>query len=347
MKISAYPLLPFSVLYAGITRTRNWLYDHQVFASAIFPVPVINVGNLTVGGTGKTPHVEYLVRLLQPQKIAILSRGYKRKTKGFVMATGGATAQTIGDEPYQYYKAFPEVKVAVCEDRVLGINTLLAQEPQPEIILLDDAFQHRPVKASLNILMTDYHRLFYQDIVLPAGRLRESRAGAQRADIVLVSKTPEQLPETEKVYIQNQIKKYTRPGVPVFFTRYKYQSLVNFGKTGSLQKNIIAVTGIAQPKPLLSYLEKEGFTIRHHFNFPDHHAYTQENIKQIYNFVKTNTVGEVSIVTTQKDWTKLNQPELNKLLQHIALFYLPIQVMFLENEDLFKQLIFKTAVIAK
>ena len=155
MKISAYPLLPFSFVYAGITTVRNWLYDHKIYESVQFPVPVISVGNLTVGGTGKTPHVEYLVRLLRPRRVAILSRGYKRKTTGFVLADEKASAASIGDEPYQYTQAFPEVKVAVCEDRVLGIQKLLALNPSPAVILLDDAFQHRPVQPLLNILITD------------------------------------------------------------------------------------------------------------------------------------------------------------------------------------------------
>lgn len=347
MRIPAFPLLPFSLLYAGITRTRNWLYDHEILASTRFPVPIINVGNLTVGGTGKTPHVEYLVRLLQFKRLAILSRGYKRQTKGFVLAAPGTSAQLIGDEPYGYYEAFPEVTVAVSEDRVLGIKKLLAQPHPPEIILLDDAFQHRPVKATLNILITDYQRLFYRDYLLPAGRLRESRFGAQRADIIVVSKSPANLAEEEQAKIRGNIIKYAGPGVPVFFTRYLYQAPVNFGLPATLKKNIILVTGIAQPQPLLVYLKEQGYQIKYHYNFPDHHAYTRENLKQISNFVHSASDVDLSILTTQKDWTKLSQPDFKELVQHLPLFYIPIQVAFLENPDLFKQLIFKTAVIAK
>jgi tetraacyldisaccharide 4'-kinase len=347
MKLSNYPLLPFSFLYSGITRTRNWLFDLKLLGAVNFPVPIINVGNLTVGGTGKTPHVEYLVRLLKNKKLAILSRGYKRQTKGFVLAGPDATPKSIGDEPFQYFQAFPEVTVAVCEDRVLGINTIMARQSPPEVVILDDAYQHRWVKARLNILITDYHRPFYQDFVLPAGRLRESRAGAARADIVIVSKSPTEMPDAEKVEIMQEIKQYARPGVPVFFTTYAYQPPVNFGLPGPIQKKLILVTGIAQPQPLLDNLKQNGYDLIKHFNFPDHHAYTQDNIKQIYNFVQAYKNGQVSVLTTQKDWTKLNTTAFKDLTQRLPIFYLPIKVRFLENEAWFKQLIFESAVIAK
>ncbi|GEO04969.1 tetraacyldisaccharide 4'-kinase [Adhaeribacter aerolatus] len=344
MKNSAYPLLPFSLLYAGITRARNWLYDQQVYPSHQFPVPVISVGNLTVGGTGKTPHVEFLVRLLQPRKMAILSRGYKRKTTGFVLADSSATPATIGDEPYQYTQVFPEIAVAVCEKRVAGIQKLLALNPAPEVILLDDAFQHRPVQPHLNILITDYYRLFYQDFVLPAGRLRESRSGAVRADIILVSKTPVNITQDEKENIRQRIREYARPGVPVFFTTYQYQVPVNFGLPAPLQRNLVLVTGIAQPQPLLNYLEEQGFSLLRHFNYPDHYDFGPPDIQEISNFVKTETKTPVSILTTQKDWTKLAGPELLPLVKELPFYFMPIQVQFLEEQVLFENLLFQTFV---
>jgi len=344
MKVSAYLLLPFSVLYGGITRTRNWLYDQKLIPSRGFSIPVINVGNLTVGGTGKTPHVEYLIRLLQLKNIAILSRGYKRTTKGFVLANADASPATIGDEPFQYTQSFPGITVAVCEDRVNGINQILKFKPRTEVILLDDAFQHRPVQAHLNILLTDYNRLFYQDFILPAGRLREARTGAQRADIIIVSKSPTNLAEIDKAKIRQQILTYSRPNVPVFFTTYRYQVPISFGLKVPLNRQIILLTGIAQPQPLINYLAEQDYFVLKHFDYPDHYAYTQQDMLEISNFART-TAKEISIITTQKDWTKLSRPELASIIQNIAIFYVPIEVHFLENKTLFEQII--TATIVK
>ena len=337
MNLLHYPLIPFSYLYAGITRTRNWLYDQELLKSHQFPVPVINVGNLTVGGTGKTPHVEYLVRLLKNNKVAILSRGYKRQTSGFVLASTQESAATLGDEPYQYYKKFADVIVAVCEDRVKGIHHLLKLKPNLEVILLDDAFQHRPVHAHLNILLTDYNRLFFQDKVLPAGRLRESRRGAQRADVVVVSKCPEQLPATKAIYLQENIHCYTQPDVPVFFSYYSYADPVSFGSTLVCRKKIILMTGIAQPGPLLTYLHEAGYEVVKHFNFPDHYYYRQQDVKEISNFAKLNP--DSSILTTEKDWVKLAGPELLTEVQPLAIFYIPIVVAFSKDQEAFNKLI--------
>lgn len=342
MNFLNYPLLPLAALYAGIMRTRNWLYDAGLLASHTFAVPVINVGNLTVGGTGKTPHVEYLVRLLRPRRLAILSRGYKRQTQGFVLADERASATTIGDEPFQYYQEFKEVTVAVCEDRVSGIRQLLHLFPSTEVILLDDALQHRPVQARCNILITDYNRLFYQDAVLPAGRLRESRSGAQRADLVVVSKCPPELPAAARSQISGQIGRFTKPGVPVFFSYYQYREPVPFGSQTHCGREIALVTGIARPEPLVRHLEQAGFHILRHFNFPDHHAYTQQDIQEISNFAEN--AGKVSLLTTQKDWTKLGDPVLRRQVQSLPFFYLPIAVAFQEDQQVFDQLILQIAV---
>jgi tetraacyldisaccharide 4'-kinase len=342
MNFLNYPLLPFAALYAGIMRTRNWLYDAGVLRAHTFPVPVINVGNLTVGGTGKTPHVEYLVRLLRPRSIAILSRGYKRQTKGFVLADAQASAATLGDEPFQYYQEFKDVTVAVCEDRVSGIRQLLGLMPQTQVILLDDAFQHRPVQAHFNILITDYNRLFYQDAVLPAGRLRESRQGARRADLVVVSKCPADLDAHSREQISRQVGQYTRPGVPVFFSYYQYREAVPFGAQAHCGRNIILITGIARPEPLVRHLTTAGYQILRHFNFPDHHAYTQQDIQEISNFAEK--AGKVSLLTTQKDWTKLCDPALREQVQGLPFFYLPIAVAFLADQEGFDQLVQRIAV---
>jgi tetraacyldisaccharide 4'-kinase len=342
MNFLNYPLLPFAALYAGLMRTRNWLYDTGVLASHSFPVPVINVGNLTVGVTGKTPHVEYLVRLLQPRTLAILSRGYKRQTRGFVLADAHASAATIGDEPFQYYQEFNGVTVAVCEDRVSGIRQLLRLFPATEVILLDDALQHRPVQAHCNILITDYNRLFYRDAVLPAGRLRESRSGARRADLVVVSKSPAGLSPAARQQISSQIGAYTRPGVPVFFSSYQYRQPVPFGCHSHCGPDIVLITGIARPEPLVGHLEQAGFRILRHFNFADHHAYRQQDIQEISNFAEK--AGQVSLLTTQKDWTKLSDPALRQQVQRLPFFYLPIAVAFQADQQVFDQLILHIAV---
>ncbi|MGV3641874.1 MAG: tetraacyldisaccharide 4'-kinase [Adhaeribacter sp.] len=342
MNFLKYPLLPFAALYAGIMRTRNWMYDTGMLDSHRFPVPVICVGNLTVGGTGKTPHVEYLVRLLQPRQVAILSRGYKRKTRGFVLADAQASAATIGDEPFQYYREFPGVRVAVCEDRVIGINQLLQLFPATEVVLLDDALQHRPVQARANILLTDYNRLFYQDAVLPAGRLREAPQGAARADVVVVSKCPPNLAAGEREQISREIGRYTRPGVPVFFSYYRYGGAVAFGSAKELSRDLVLVTGIAQPGPLVQHLQQEGFRILRHFNFADHHAYTQQDIAEISNFARE--AGPVSLLTTQKDWTRLADPAFGQQVLGLPFFYVPIAVAFVDGQQEFDQLIFRFVV---
>jgi tetraacyldisaccharide 4'-kinase len=339
MKFLKYLLLPFSYLYGGMMLTRNWLYDTGRLASHLFPVPVINVGNLTVGGTGKTPHVEYLVRLLAPRKTAILSRGYNRQTKGFVLADAQASAATIGDEPFQYYLAFQGLAVAVCEDRPAGIRRLLDLFPDTEVILLDDAFQHRPVQARWNILLTDYNRLFYQDAVLPAGRLRENRQGARRADMVVVSKCPPDLSLAARSEISRQVQPYLTPGVPVFFSYYQYLQAVPFGAAAHCSLDIILVTGIAQAESLVRHISQAGFRISRHFNFPDHHAYTQQDIQEISNFAQT--AGMASLLTTQKDWTRLMDQGLREQVQRLPFFYLPIQVAFLADKDVFDQQILK------
>src|SRR5688572_24511218 len=238
MKILKLALFPFSILYGWIMLLRNFLYSQGVFKSTKFNVPVISVGNLTVGGTGKTPHVEFLLRLLKNKKTATLSRGYKRKSKGFLLAEPTVSAELLGDEPYQYYLDFPETKVAVCEKRVEGIEKLTALFPETEVIILDDAYQHQAVSPKLNLLITDFYRRFDTDLMMPTGLLREPRSGAKRADAVIVSKCPENLTQAQKTDLQNGIGKYTKSNTPVFFTTYKYGAAVNFGSVKPVSQNI-------------------------------------------------------------------------------------------------------------
>jgi len=331
-------LWPFAALYGGVTTLRNTAYNKGWFASRKFKLPVIAVGNLTVGGTGKTPHVEYLLRLLHNYKVATLSRGYKRSTKGFILADKQATATTIGDEPYQYHQDFPEVQVAVCEKRVVGVKQLLQSEVKPEVIVLDDAMQHRAIQPSLNLLITDYNRLFYKDFILPAGLLRESRHGAERADAIIVSKCPSGLPASEKQTIKSRITKYSRPQTPVFFTGFRYGQPVAIGTAKSFTKNVLLLTGIANANPLKLYLQEQHFTVVHHAEFPDHHNYSSADLENLQQILKTKPEDTV-ILTTRKDAVKLLDKSLEKYTRSLPVFYIPIEVYFLDGEEAFNDLI--------
>ncbi|RIJ41597.1 tetraacyldisaccharide 4'-kinase [Pontibacter oryzae] len=328
-------LWPFGQLYGGFMRLRNIGYNLGVLQSRSFEMPVIAVGNLTVGGTGKTPHVEYLLRLLNSYRVATLSRGYKRKSSGFILADEHTSAAEIGDEPYQYYSDFKAVKVAVCEDRVKGVEALKRALPQLEVIVLDDAMQHRSIAPSLNILITDFNRPFYTDHVLPAGRLRENRSGAQRADAVIVSKCPATLTPQERDRLAQKIEAYTSPGVPVFFSTYKYGSLVSIGCDAPINNQVILLTGIANARPLKEYLLKNGYTILQHLAFPDHHQYTSKDLDQVWGMLQKPAFAGASIITTRKDAVKLSDSDLQKYTAKLPVFYVPIEVEFLDEQEVF------------
>jgi len=324
-------LLPFSVIYGWITYVRNKLYDWRLLPSESFPLPVICVGNLSVGGTGKTPHVEYLVKLYAGKyKTAILSRGYRRKTKGFRLAAGQESVDTLGDEPMQYFTKFNDVIVAVDESRKNGIQLLLKKFPDIEVIILDDAFQHRAVKAGINILLTDYHKPFFEDFLLPAGRLRESRSSADRADLIVVTKTPKIFSPITKRNYKEEIK--PRPDQPLFFSYLTFGEPVPMNAAAKLfmRKSfdgILMLTGIANPLPLENYLQgrcQELATL----TFPDHHTFTKEdtaNLRQAFNNI---FVGNKAIMTTEKDAMRLNQPELLNDLVDLPVYYIPVEVEF-------------------
>ncbi|NDK54485.1 tetraacyldisaccharide 4'-kinase [Pontibacter fetidus] len=331
-------LWPFAALYGGITSIRNKAYDNRLLSSRKFNLPVIAVGNLTVGGTGKTPHVEYLLRLLHTYKVATLSRGYKRTTKGFVLAAGNATAATIGDEPYQYHTDFPEVSVSVCEQRVEGVEQLLKLNPPPEIIVLDDAMQHRAIQPSLNLLITDYNRLFYKDHMLPAGLLREPKSGAERADAIIVSKCAATMQASEMQIIIKQIQKYSRHDAPIFFTGLRYGQFVAIGTPKPLSKHVILLTGIANAKPLKSYLKAHQFRIVKHLEYPDHYAYTTQDMQQLQTVLKDEKEDAI-ILTTRKDAVKLMDGTLQNYSRSLPIFYIPIEVYFLKDGDAFNNLI--------
>ncbi len=328
MKLLRTILFPFVPLYYLITWFRNKCYDKGWKSSVAYDIPVICVGNLSVGGTGKTPTIEYLVRLLRPTyKIAVLSRGYKRKSKGFVIADENATAASIGDEPFQFYKKFKEIIVAVDANRNRGIEQLIDQK-KPDVILLDDAFQHRKVKAGLNILLTTYQNLYTSDIVLPTGDLREPRSGSKRAQIIIVTKCPLSLTNNEKERIRNEIAPSEHQRV--YFSSIVYaDAIVGNDTTQRIEtlkdERFTLVTGIANPKPLEDYLNIKGLNFEH-LRFKDHHDFTDTDIKLLKSKQK--------ILTTEKDYVRLS-PKFKGLN---TLFYLPITVTIDEPKEFEKQL---------
>lgn len=317
-------LFPFAILYGFITSVRNFLFDREILKSTSFDLPVIAVGNLSVGGTGKTPQIEYLIRLLSDKyKVATLSRGYKRKSEGFVLADENSNAEILGDEPFQFYQKFPNVMVAVDANRTNGIQQLLSQNEKPEIVLLDDAYQHRKVKAGFYILLTSYGDLYADDFMLPTGNLRESRSGAERASIVVVTKCPKILTEEEQkeIKLKLKLKSYQQ----IFFTFIDYD-LVIYGKNEKIavgeikSESKLLLAGIAKPKPFFDYLKNESDEC---LTFPDHHHFSDADLESIRN--KAN--GR-KIITTEKDYVRLKDSELVDLL-----YYLPIKSSFINHQQ--------------
>ncbi|MDN3677729.1 tetraacyldisaccharide 4'-kinase [Flavobacterium paronense] len=321
-------LFPFAILYGFITFLRNYLYDKGILKSYSVDIPVIAVGNLNFGGTGKTPQIEYLIRLLSPNyKVATLSRGYKRKSEGFILADANANAETLGDEPFQYFKKFPTIQVAVDADRRNGIEQLLKQKTKPEIILLDDAFQHRKVKAGFYILLTAYDDLFCDDYILPTGNLRESRNGAKRANLIIVTKCPANSTELQ----QENIKKKLGIDLPIFFSCVSYDDKVYNEETTLAVSEVkliqkILLAGIAKPRPFFEFLQADTDEI---MTFSDHHHFSESEILSI----KSRAIDKI-IVTTEKDFVRLDAKILRK-----QLFYLPIKSQFLSNQETFDQTI--------
>ena len=318
MNIFRKLLFPIALIYWLVTFIRNFLYDVGVFKSESFDIPIIAVGNLSVGGTGKSPQIEYLIRLLSDNyQVATLSRGYKRSTTGFVLADHNANAKTLGDEPFQFYSKYPKTIVAVDENRVEGIEILLDLDKKPNVILLDDAFQHRKVKAGFYILLTAYDDLFCDDFILPFGNLREPSFGKKRADMIIVTKCPNDIDELA----QQKIKDKLKVSQPIYFTSIAYDANV-YNESGRLSVNEIkeeekvVVAGIAKPKPFFDFLEAKA---EETMIFSDHHNFEEKDIITILNKAKNN-----KIITTEKDYVRLNDKLPKK-----QLYYLPIQAKFL------------------
>lgn len=334
-------LWPFSVLYGIGVRVRNRLFDVGWLHEERFPLPVICIGNLTVGGTGKTPHTEYLIRLLQHSfRLAVLSRGYKRKSKGFVLASPASTMEDIGDEPYQMARKFPAIHVAVDGDRRRGIRRLTSPQgiPDTEVILLDDAFQHRYVRPGLRILLMDYHRPVECDQLLPAGRLREPAGGKKRADFLIVTKCPHSLSPEECERIRQRIQPL--PHQEVFFTTLTYGKLYPlFMDTPARpldalkDKEVLLVTGIASPAPLLEEVSRHAARVTP-LLFGDHHPFNGTDMRQIARQFHQLPETRRLILTTEKDASRLiGHPQLNEELKPY-IYVLPIEVEFLHKGEL-------------
>ena len=329
-------LLPFSFIYWLVTAVRNNLYDFGVFPSKEFDFPVICIGNLSVGGTGKTPHTEYIINLLANKyKIAVLSRGYKRKTKGFRILETSDTAETVGDEPLQIFLKNKDIIVAVDEKRYRGIVNLRNLEQRPDIILLDDAFQHRRVKAGLNILLTDYSKPFTDDFILPSGRLRESKRGSKRADLIVVTKSPGVLSPLEIRRITSIINPEAYQKVFFSFIDYlslnplntKAKSLVKL-KDSLSNNSVLLVSAIANPKPLKLYLKRYAKEVKS-INFNDHHQFEASDYAKIKKSFDEIFSQNKSIVITEKDAVKFNLSQFD----NIPVFCIPISINFHEKEE--------------
>ena len=333
LKSFKYLLLPISLVYGIVVWLRNWLFDKNILKSAAFNFPVICVGNLAVGGTGKTPMVEYLIRLLKHEfVIATISRGYKRKTKGFGIANDNTTALEIGDEPMQFHQKFPDVVVAVGEERIVAIPQLLHQRPQTEVIILDDAFQHRQVRAGLNIILTDCANLYTRDFILPAGDLRDVRSSSKRADIIIVTKCDPGLSETEKQNIIAELNPL--PNQAVYFTAIVYDKPYHlFTKeiiTISHDYGILLVCGIANPAPLKAELTKHADSYDM-LRYPDHHIFHSNDLKEIKQQFEKITSPKKIVLTTEKDGVRLEKFATE--LKDFPIYAVPIKHTFLFNAE--------------
>lgn len=332
-------LLPLSFLYGLIILVRNLLFDLHLLRSTRFKLPVIAVGNITAGGTGKTPHVEYLIRLLRHDfKIAVLSRGYRRKTRHFILASLKSRVNDIGDEPRQMKLKFPEVFVAVENRRVIGVRTLIESIHKLDLVILDDAFQHRYIQPGLSILLIDYNRPIFKDVLLPAGNLREPACNIRRADIILVTKCPEHLSIQERSeFISNlnlgqkqeaYFTSYTYGAlIPVFPDKHGLQEPVSYRYLRKCHMGVLLVTGIANPEPLRQFLE-QNLRIDDEIRYSDHHPYDKKDVQYIKSRFKTIEQVEKCIIVTEKDAVRLREIDIPDKSFRKSLYYIPVEIKF-------------------
>lgn len=330
-------LYPLSLIYGFITWFRNFLYNTEILSGKEFKIPVICLGNITVGGTGKTPHCEYIINILKDRfKVVFLSRGYKRRTKGFILAGPLSGTDDIGDEPMQIYLKFPGITVAVDTNRVRAIEYILNEKPDTEVIILDDGFQHRRLVPGLSVLLTDYNRLMIHDHLLPYGELRESIKNMYRADIILVTKCPPDLSPIQRRIIVKDMKK--APYQNLYFTTFAYGSPVPvfsdilkiFPDEEAGQTEVILVTGIANPDPLVDYAEKK-FREIHHLRFPDHHRYVENDVFRILDAYNSLKADRKIILTTEKDAVRLR--EIVPANVKSSFYYIPVTIQFLNDDS--------------
>lgn len=332
MRLLRILLFPFSIGYGIVTWIRNWLYDLRILSVYQPPIPTITVGNLSVGGTGKTPMIEYLIQLLhQDFLIATLSRGYGRKTNGYLLANPNLTANDIGDEPFQMFQKFSDIVVAVCENRTIGIQKILKDHPKTQVILLDDAFQHRRVQAGLQIVLTKYNNLFVDDWMLPTGNLRELSFGVKRANLVIVTKCPENLSISKQEKIRKKLG--LKSSISLFFSCIQYSNFVyhtneKIPLNELINQPKVVVTGIADPKLFIEKVqgEKEETLI-----FPDHHIFTKADIQKIKQIANNKP-----IITTEKDYVRLKDSEIAN-----QLYYLPIEVKIINEFQKLDKIIYQ------
>jgi tetraacyldisaccharide 4'-kinase len=333
-------LLPFALVYWAVIALRNWLFDKNILKTAEFGLPLINVGNLSVGGTGKSPMVEYLLVLLKDQfKVATLSRGYKRKTKGYALADDDTTALEIGDEPMQFHLKFSDVPVAVGEQRIEAIPQLLHDKPETQAIILDDAFQHRSIKAGLNILLTDYNNLFTRDFYLPTGDLRDLKSSYKRAEIIVVTKCKPDLSEEEKKKLVKEIAPL--PHQHIFFTSIQYGSLYHIINNSVTrideETEVLLVSGIASPRPLKKWLEEYSSSYSL-LQYADHHIFTIDDLNDIRKRFENMEETKKIILTTEKDAVRL--VKFRQAIEGLPVYVVPIRHHFLfKDEDKFNKLI--------
>jgi tetraacyldisaccharide 4'-kinase len=326
-----YLLYPLSLIYGLVMLVRNFLFDRRILHSKSYAISLISVGNLSMGGTGKTPHIEYIIRLLKEKHlIATLSRGYGRNSSGFILGSKRSNVKYIGDEPMQFIKKFANIKVAVDEKRTRGIELLLEKNPALEIILLDDAFQHRWVKPGFSILLSDYHHLYIQDHLIPAGRLRESATGAKRADCIIVTKTPKVFSPITRRRIIADLN--PRPHQKVFFSYIKYGALIPLHDhlpSDYQQKYsfILLFTGIANNDLLKEQLRRMCNDLTT-IEFRDHHQYNEQDLKKIMNKYDNLPSQKKILITTEKDIMRLRTPELISFLKTMPIYYIPIEIDF-------------------
>ncbi len=333
-------LSPFSLLYGMVTFVRNKLYDRGLISSVRYgDLCVFGVGNITTGGTGKTPFTEYLIRLLSPNrhnKIAVLSRGYKRRTKGFIMAGAETTAEDIGDELFQIHRKFPDIVVAADVDRIRGIAKIRERNPEIRIIVLDDAFQYRKITPSLSILLADYHRPLYRDGMLPGGRLREWPCFARRADVPVVTKTPADIAESEKDDIARRYARYTPKRLHFAGVSYG-RPIPVFPETAPAadidfrQHDILLVTGIAAPEPLEQYLRSGAASVQT-VAYPDHHDFSEKDINAVLQRFEAMPSQRKLILTTEKDAARLRTKKIPET-GAAYIYYIPIEVKFIGDEN--------------